>query len=79
MQRNFTLTVYAVDSNPGVNNENRASTSVYIEVTDYNDETPKFIEPEKSVTVSEGERQGKVLANFTASDRDVNPEFSQFE
>lgn len=76
-QTSFNLTVYAVDSNPGPNNENRASTFIEIEVIDYNDETPIFSQPEQSVTVAEDANPGLVLKTFNATDKDVKPEYSR--
>ncbi|XP_052798901.1 neural-cadherin-like [Mya arenaria] len=75
LQRNFNLTAYVVDSNPA----HRAQTYIEIEVTDYNDEVPKFVEPQKSVTLREDVEVGKSIAHFNATDRDVNPDFSHFE
>lgn len=79
LQRSFNLTAYAVDPNPGPNNENRAETRIEIQVTDYNDVVPTFVEREKTASVSEAAPVGTILATFSANDRDVNPAFGTFE
>ncbi|XP_052798683.1 neural-cadherin-like isoform X2 [Mya arenaria] len=75
IQRSFNLTAYVVDSNP----DHRAQTYIEIEVTDYNDEVPTFTEPQKSVTLKEDVAVGMYIAKFTATDSDVNIEYSHFE
>ena len=78
-QRSFNLTAYAQDSNPGVNFENRAQTSIHVIVTDYNDEIPKFDEPQIRDDVDENFPIGGLLATFHATDKDVNPQYNEFE
>lgn len=79
LQRNFNLTAYAVDPDPGQNNEKRAQTYIEVTVTDYNDEVPIFDPPEKVKTIAENADVGTLLETFTATDRDVNPQYKNFE
>ena len=75
LQRNFNLTATVVDSKP----DHQASTYIEIEVTDYNDEVPQFVESQKSATLSENATVGTSITRFNATDRDVNPEYKKFE
>lgn len=78
-QRHFNITVYAVDPEPGPNNNRRAETYILVDVSDYNDEVPKFEVSEIPVTVPENTPIGYSLATFNATDRDINPDFGSFE
>lgn len=53
------------------------TTEVRITVLDANDNAPEFVDKEKSVTLVEEEPPLKVIANFTAIDKDegLNGEF----
>ena len=79
LQRNFNLTAYAVDPDPGPNNEKRAQTYIEVIVTDYNDEVPTFENPKQQTSVAEDAQVGTSLATFTATDRDVDENYSKFE
>jgi hypothetical protein len=79
LQRNFNLTAYAVDPDPGINNEKRAQTYIEVIVTDYNDEVPTFQNPKQQTSVAEDAGIGTSLARFTATDRDVDENYKKFE
>ncbi|KAK3086114.1 hypothetical protein FSP39_013724 [Pinctada imbricata] len=73
-QRRFNLTVKARDNNPLHQDE----AYVEIEVTDANDEAPRFTEPVKTVNFDENVAEKTLLYTFTARDNDSPPnnEFS---
>ncbi|KAL3856809.1 hypothetical protein ACJMK2_011526 [Sinanodonta woodiana] len=82
-ETNFTLIAYAADNGPILNTTGKkftASTTIYITVTDYNDEKPIFDRGDQLVNVAENVAVGTSLASFTAYDRDtgVNGLFDYF-
>ncbi|XP_053376534.1 neural-cadherin-like [Mercenaria mercenaria] len=79
MQRNFNLTVYAVDPDPGPDNKKRAETFVEVVVTDYNDEVPTFVIREKTKSIPENAQVGTLLETFIATDKDVDEDYKTFE
>ena len=56
----------------------KANTTIRVTVLDENDETPKFDVDQKSEQVSEGEDPGYFIANFHATDADVNAPYNLF-
>ncbi|KAK3606482.1 hypothetical protein CHS0354_041433 [Potamilus streckersoni] len=82
-ETNFTLVAYAADNGPNLNTASKkftASTTIYITVTDYNDEKPVFEKGDKLVNIAENEPVGTSLTSFTANDRDtgINGLFDYF-
>ncbi|XP_060710121.1 cadherin-23 [Hemiscyllium ocellatum] len=71
----YTLTVVVRDrGTPSLS----ASATVNIVIDDVNDCRPEFINPIQTVSISESVNVGSVIANITATDRDLHPQLEYY-